>query len=499
MFKEYTDYDGVGLAELVARKEVTASEVLEAAIARAESVNPVLNAIITPLYDYARASETVAEGPLAAVPFLLKDVHHALDGTPMSNGSRLHRGEISDGHATIVKRWLDAGLRVIGKTNTPEYKLSPTTNPRIFGPTRNPWDLERTPGGSSGGSAAAVAARVVPLASATDEAGSIRMPASNCGMFGLKPSRGRNPIGPDFRWELAGLSTSHVISRTVRDSAAALDATQGPEPGAPYHCPPGDGFLAALGEPLGSLRIALAPADSVFGRPMDPACVEAVERAGALLEDLGHNVDIVLLPFDEREVMRLGLLLLAGSFGGFGDELVEAYGAKAVQRGLEPLNRFIWKAGRVLPTPLLERTRFRRFETTRAMAAFHQRYDVLVTSTLCVPPRTIKQTDPTPADIRLVSILAGGALGPVSAIPGSIERLVDAQIESVVSRVPYRTTLANLTGQPAMSVPIHRTDDDLPVGVQFLGPFGSEQILLQLAAQLEAAAPWSDRLPPNTP
>ena len=499
MFHDYTEYDGVGLAQLIAKKEVTASEVLEAAIARAESVNPVLNAIVTPLYDYARSTRPSVEGPLAQVPFLLKDVHHALEGTPMSNGSLLHRGETSTANATIVRRWLDAGLVVIGKTNTPEYKLAPTTNPRIWRATRNPWDLERTPGGSSGGSAAAVAARIVPLASATDEAGSIRMPAANCGMFGLKPSRGRNPIGPDFRWELAGLSTSHVISRTVRDSAAALDATQGPEPGAPHHCASDGGFLAALEEPSPSLTIALAPEDRVFGRPMDPACIDAVERTGELLSDLGHQVDVVLLPFDEREVLRLGLLLIAGSFAGFAEELVDAYGRKAVQRGLEPLNRFVWKAGSALPTTLLEEARFRRLETARDMAEFHQRYDVLVTSTLCVPPRSIRETDPTPGDTRLVSVLASGIMRPIAAIPGSVERLVDAQVDSLVGRVPYRTTLANLTGQPAMSVPLHWTDTNLPVGVQFLGPFGSERMLLQLAAQLEVAAPWSGRRPPNTP
>ena len=202
---------------------------MEAAIHRAEKLNPALNAIVTPLYDL-RSRQRLADdlsGPFAGVPFLLKDAHHALKGTPMSNGSRLHKGEVSQHTAEIVRRFLDAGVVVFGKTNTPEYKLSVFTMPKAWGPTRNPWDTTRSAGGSSGGSAAAVAAGIVPMASATDEGGSIRMPASACGVFGLKPSRGRNPIGPDFSWEYEGQSTSHIVSRTVRDTAAMLDATGG--------------------------------------------------------------------------------------------------------------------------------------------------------------------------------------------------------------------------------------------------------------------------------
>ncbi|MEM9727022.1 MAG: amidase [Myxococcota bacterium] len=497
MFNDYTDYDGIGLAALIAKKEVTAAEVLEAAIARAEAVNPQVNAIVTPLYEWARSASFNPTGVLAGVPFLLKDVHHALAGTPMSNGSLLHQGERSRTNATIVQRWLDAGLVVMGKTNTPEYKLSPTTDPRAWGATRNPWNLERTPGGSSGGSAAAVAARIVPLASATDEAGSIRMPAANCGLFGLKPSRGRNPIGPDFRWELAGLSTSGVISRTVRDTAAALDASAGSEPGSPYYCPPSNGFLAAIQRPPRPLRVALATGDRVFDRPMDQDCVQAIQHAGKLLADLGHEVDVVKVPFDEAEVMGCALLLIASSFGAFGDELVEAYGAKPVKRGLEPLNRFIWKAGRALPGPLVERTRFRSREIARAMAEFHEQYDVLVTSTFCQTPRTIEETNPTAADTRLATALANGLITPLSVIPGSMNKLIDAQIAAVVERVPFRTSLANVTGQPAMSAPLCWTGTGLPVGVQFLAPFGGEEMLLQLATQLESATSWDDRRPPN--
>ncbi|MEM7433674.1 MAG: amidase [Myxococcota bacterium] len=496
MFKDYPDYDGIGLADLMKRKEVSPAEVMEAAIARTEALNPKLNAIVTPLYDRAKRDDLPdGAGPLANVPFLLKDVHHALEGTPMSNGSALQQGEVSTRNATIVDRWLRAGLRVFGKTNTPEYKLTPTTNPKIFGATRNPWDLERTPGGSSGGSAAAVAARLAPLASGTDEAGSIRTPSANCGVFGLKPSRGRNPIGPDFRWELGGCSTSHVISRSVRDSAAALDATHGPELGGPYHCPIGGGFLEALQEPPSTLRVAVDTGTSYFGRPMEPSCVAAVEQAAKILERLGHHVELVPLPFDESEALWLSVILIATSFAGFVDELVDEYDLARVKRGIEPLNYFIWKAGHAVPSQITERARLQRHELARSLAEFHTRYDVLVTSTMCCAPRLIEETEPSSADIKLATVLASGLLRPLGAVPGVIERIIDAQIDSLISRVPYRTALASVTGQPAMSVPLHWTDEGLPVGVQFLGGFGSERMLLQLASQLESAHPWASKRP----
>lgn len=497
MFREYTNYDGLGLAELVRNKEVSPREVLEAAILRAESANPTLNAIVAPLYDEAhrRLAEDPVHGTLAYVPFLLKDVHHALQGTPMSNGSNLQKGEISTFNAEIVQRWLDAGLVIFGKTNTPEYKLTPTTNPAAWGPTRNPWDVARTPGGSSGGSAAAVAAGIAPLASATDEAGSIRTPSSNCGVFGLKPSRGRNPIGPDFRWGLAGCSTSHVISRSVRDSAAALDATQGPEPGSPHEFPGGGGFLEALRTAPSALRVGLCTEPEVLGKPMDLACVRAIEHAGKLLADLGHQVEDVAMPYDEAEAMRLAAILIVMSFAGFAKGLAKTYGASKVRAEIEPLNNFIWRAGQALPQRMFERSQARVVELTRAMADFHTRYDVLVTTTLACAPRLIEETEPKASDVLLASFLALPGVRSLMRLPGAADVLIDTQLQSLAERVPYRTSLANLTGQPAMSVPLYWTENELPTGVQFHGPVGSEAMLLRLAAQLEVAQPWAGRLP----
>ncbi|MGB5811094.1 MAG: amidase family protein [Polyangiales bacterium] len=497
MFEDYPKYDAVGLADLIRRKEVAPKEVLEAAILRAETINPSLNAVVVPLYDHALTyiKERVVEGPFAYVPFLLKDVHHALAGTPMSNGSALHRGERSPRSATIVKRWLDAGLVVFGKTNTPEYKLSPATNPRIWGPTRNPWNVTRTPGGSSGGSAAAVAAGIAPLASATDEAGSIRMPAANCGLFGLKPTRGRNPIGPDFRWKLGGFSTSHVISRSVRDSAAALDATSALEPGSPYACEPASGYLDALTEVPVSLRIAISTDAQVLGRRVDAACLDGIRRAGAMLGDFGHHVEDVPLPFDEREVMRLGLILIAANFAEFVDDLAVTYGTRAVVRGLEPINRFIWKAGRAIPADLVQESVARCAAITRAMGEFHRRFDILVTSTQCCPPKRIEEIDPSVTDVRLATLLASPVARPLMSLPGAASKIIDAQLDTLIDRVPYRTTLANLTGQPAMSVPLHVAEGGLPVGIQFFAAVGEDRLLLRLAAQLEEAHPWAGRLP----
>jgi len=491
MFDDYIQYDGLGLAELIAKGEVHPSEVLEAAIQRAEALNPQLNAIVTPLYDYARArAKQDLSGPFAGVPFLLKDVHHALKGTPMSNGSRLHKGEVSELTAEIVRRFLDAGVVVFGKTNTPEYKLSVLTMPEAWGPTRNPWDVTRLPGGSSGGSAAAVAAGIVPMASATDEGGSIRMPASACGMFGLKPSRGRNPIGPDFSWESEGLSTSHVITRSVRDSAAMLDATEGAEPGSPYVAPGPTGFLAALSDRPGRLRVGISSAPNVFGMPMDSACVEAVRVAGLLLQDLGHVVEEVSLPYDEWEVLRTFLILLATNTTAVVTDLEARYGKSRVRASLEDIPLLLAKVGRAMPAEVVGTSRINARRIGAKLADFYGNYDVLVTPTLGRVPIPLEQGEPTAAERRLLRFVISPAAAGLLHVRAFLERVMDTQIETVARQVLWRTSIANVTGIPAMSVPLHRTESDLPVGVQFLGRYGDEVTLLRLAAQLEQAKPW---------
>lgn len=494
MFDEYVHYDGLGLAELVAKEEVHPSEVLEAAILRAERLNPQLNAIVTPLYDYARErARRELSGAFAGVPFLLKDAHHALEGTPMSNGSRLHKGERSRFTAEIVRRFLDAGVVPFGKTNTPEYKLSYFTMPKAWGATCNPWDVTRSAGGSSGGSAAAVAAGIVPMASATDEGGSIRVPASSCGVFGLKPSRGRNPIGPDFSWEYEGQSTSHIVSRTVRDAAAMLDATAGPEPGSPYVAPGRTEFLAALGEDLGRLRIGISTTAEVFGVPMDPPCVEAVHATGRLLQDSGHIVEEVQLPYDEWEVLRAAFVLGATNTAAVVAKLEAKYGRAKVRRSLEDVLLLLAAVGRALPAELVGSSRLAGLHVGLALAQFHGRYDLLVTPTVGRLPVPLDEAEPSQSERRLLRFLASPAATGVLRVPRLRERVMDAQMEVLSRQVLHRTMVANLTGVPAMSVPLFRTEDDLPIGVQFIGRFGDEATLLQLAAELEQAKPWPVR------
>jgi len=494
MFKEYLHYDGIGLAELIASAAVTPKEVLEAAILRAEERNPELNAIVTPLYDYAheRAKQSLS-GAFAGVPFLLKDAHHALRGTPMSNGSRLHKGEVSAFDAEIVRRFLKAGVVVFGKTNTPEYKLSAHTICKAWGATHNPWDVTRSAGGSSGGSAAAVAAGIVPLASATDEGGSIRLPASACGIFGLKPSRGRNPIGPDFGWACGGQSTSHVVSRTVRDSAAMLDATAGPELGSLYAAPRGEGFLAATTKDPGQLRVGISTAGDAFGLRMDSACVEAIGAAGRLLEGLGHQVEEISLPYDEWQVLRTWIILVAADTAAVVARLQAQYGSRRVRESLEEVVRLLAAMGRAMPAEVSAASHHERRELGVALGGFFEKYDLLVIPASGRIPVPLEEAEPTRTERGLLELFASRAGAPLLQLDRVREAVVEGQLERLSEQVMQRTMVANLAGIPAMSVPLHRTENDLPVGVQFLGRFGDEVTLLKLGAQLERAKPWRVR------
>src|SRR5215813_13280133 len=298
---DFDTYDGLGLAELIRRRDATPAEVLEAAIARIEARNPALNAIVTRLYDAARAAVKAGlpNGPFAGVPYALKDLGALYTGAVTSYGSRLFADNRADHDSELTLRLKRAGLVILGKTNTPEMGLAPSTEPRRFGPTRNPWNLDYSAGGSSGGAAAAVAAGILPMAHATDGGGSIRIPASACGLFGLKPTRARNPMGPDAGEGWGGASIGHAVTRSVRDSAALLDATSGPDVGDPYWAPPPAGpFLAEVGRDPGRLRIALTLTPWISG-PVDPECAEAALAAARLCASLGHTVEEARPTIDE--------------------------------------------------------------------------------------------------------------------------------------------------------------------------------------------------------
>ena len=336
------------------------------------------------------------------------------------------------------------------------------------------------------------------MATGTDEGGSIRVPASCCGVFGLKPSRGRNPIGPDFRWEAEGVSASHVLTRSVRDSAAALDATCGPEPGGSTSAPAPSDFLASLSQFTGKLRVGISTATEVCGRPIDAHCIDAVGETAKLLTDLGHHVEEVELPYDEAEVERGLLVASAVHLAGVFASLREKYGAGQVQRQTEAFLRFTEKGGLATPVPVYLQVRFQMRQLAQTMARFHQQYDVLVTSTMSRLPPLLEEAEPLASDRWSYAVGATPFGSPLFAVPGSLEFGLRRQVESFARRIGWRTPLANLTGQPAMSVPLHFTENGLPVGVQFFGRYGDERTLLQLAAQLEEARPWRGRFPFHT-
>jgi len=490
--KEYADYDGLGLAGLVRNGEVTPGELVEAAIERIERYDGALNAVIHRLYAQGRQlarSEELGDGPFRGVPFLVKDLLTTCAGAPYSQGCRALVHHISPDDSELMKRYRSAGLVTLGKTNTPEFGLLAVTEPEAFGPTRNPWDPARTPGGSSGGSAAAVAAGFVPLAGGGDGGGSIRIPAACCGLFGLKPSRGRTPTAPHGEhWQ--GAAQEHVLSRSVRDSAAVLDAVQGCAPGAPYRiAPPVRPLLAELDTAPGSLRIAWTTR-SPLGTPVADSCIAAVEQTARLLQDLGHRVEERAPQYDGQALARSYLTLYFGEVAADLEELTGLLGRRLRREDVEPLTWLFGLMGRTVPAGDFVRAKRLWNEVGRSMAGFHLDWDLLLTPTLAVEPVQIGSAASRGMEKLLIGLVNTFGLGRLLRASGLLDRIA---VESL-ARTPF-TQLANLTGQPAMSVPLHWTAQGLPIGVQFIAPAGDEATLFQLAAQLERARPWFDRRP----
>ncbi len=475
IFRDYHKYDATGLAQLVRDGSVSAQELLETAIECVERLNPSLNAVIQPMYDQARGeiAAGLAEGPFRGVPFMLKDLGMLYKGVPTTNGSRLFRDFIPDHHSHLVERYRQAGLVIMAKTNTPEMGLTATTEPLLHGPSRNPWNLEHSTGGSSGGAAAAVAAGMLPAAHATDGGGSIRIPAACCGLFGLKPTRARNPMGPDFGEGWSGMGVGHAITRSVRDSAALLDATSGPADGDPYWAPPpARPFAKEVGSDPGRLRIAVsnvAPNDV----PVHPDCVKAVEEVGKLCVELGHNVVEDAPPLNMTFLISAMRIVWGANTRAAAEIRYHALGKKPDGEGLENVTWMLAEEGRTTSAADYARAIQVLHRTGRDFAQFLENYDLFLTPTVAQPP------------------------WPLRALSMMDEDL-DAYFYNLFAHIPF-TAQFNSTGQPAMSVPLHWTQDDLPVGVQFAARFGDEATLLRLGAQLEAARPWGDRRPPVLP
>lgn len=488
-FDEYRQQDAVGLAALVARGEVSASELLACAMQRAADVNPDLNAIVIPMHEIAqnRAATTLA-GPLAGVPFLIKDIAQDYAGVPTTSGSRALRNYVPPTHAEYVVRALAAGLVVFGKTNTPEFALKGTTEPAYWGPTRNPWNRLHTSGGSSGGASAAVAAGIVPMAGASDGGGSIRIPASCCGLFGLRPSRGRVPAGPRHAEFWNGASSEHVITRSVRDSAAMLDVLQGPDIGAPFQIrPPARPYREEVEREPGRLRIGFSTV-SPLGLAVDPECVAAVEACVSLLRGLGHEVEEAAPDIDGHLLAECFLTMYMGQTAANLELARQLSGANEEEFELD--TRALALLGRSLSAGDFQRSLFRWNDFSRSVGQYFRRYDLYLTPTMAMPPARIGEQD-TPAwqQAALRPLLSLG-LGKLLLMSGQVEKMA----VEILSRVPF-TQLSNLTGTPSMSVPLHWTPEGLPVGVQFMAPVGDEATLFRLAGQLEKVRPWFARVP----
>jgi len=471
MFKEYDQYDAVGLAQLVRKGEVSPEQLLEEAIARVEQRDPALNTVVNKLYDLGRDAirAGLPDGPMRGVPFLLKDLHALCSGAVTSQGCRFFKDNLADHDTELVSRYKRGGLVIFGKTNTPEFGLTITTEPVLFGPTRNPWSRGYTAGGSSGGAAAAVAAGLVPAAHASDGGGSIRIPSSCCGVFGLKPTRGRNPQGPDRGEGWSGMSTEHAITRSVRDSAAMLDLTCGPDLGAPYFAEPSrQAYSSEVGADPRRLRIAFATR-TPGGEKVAPDCEQAVAEAAGLLESMGHRVEEAKLDFVPEELGPAFRTVI----GGNTRVAIESYAAKAGRppsaEHFEKITWLMYESGETATAADYARAVQVLHRTGRMVARFFERYDLLLTPTLPRPPEKLGVFNMNTDDIEAY--------------------------RSAVSLFTSFTAPFNASGNPAMSVPLHWTSAGLPIGVQFAGRYGDEATLLRLAAQLERARPWFHRRP----
>lgn len=471
--EELARLDGLAQAELVQSKALKPVELVDAAIARIERLNPKLNAVVTPLFEEARAGAMqdgkLPQGAFRGVPFLLKDIIAAYKGVPLTSGCAFLRNYVPEHDSELVLRLKRAGLIILGKTNTPELGITPTTEPSLFGPTRNPWNTDRTAGGSSGGSCAAVASGMVPMAHANDGGGSIRIPSSCCGVFGFKPSRARISLGPDLGDIMGGLVVEHAVTRSVRDSAALLDATAGPAPGDPYWAPPpARPFLEEVGSNPGRLRIAYWTS-SPIGSPVHPDSINAIESAAKLCAGLGHEVIEDSPTLDGQQFYHSFMTVWAAGCAAGIDGWASMTRRRPSEDQFEPLTWSLYQSGRQISASdyVLAHTALQL--TARQIAQFMLDYDVALTPVLGQPPLP---------------------LGSFSCPP-----LNPAEVGQRMAAFAPFTPALNVTGQPAMSVPLYWNADNLPVGAQFVARYGDEACLFRLAAQLESARPWANRWP----
>ncbi len=470
---DYDDHDALGLAALVASGEASAEELLDEALARVGRLNPALNAVVLVQEEEARRAirDGLPRGPFRGVPFLLKDLGAEAVGFPSHSGSRLWAHTEWPVDSAIVARLRAAGLVVFGRTTSPEGGIGPATEAAVYGgPTRNPWDLSRTPGGSSGGAGAAVAARIVPAAHGSDGGGSVRIPASNCGLFGLKPTRARLPDGPYAGEGWGGMAIDGFLTRSVRDTAALLDATEGADPGAPYWAPPlRRGHMAAIARPPRRLRVGLC--DTTFtGLPVHPDCAEAARGGARLLEALGHRVEPFRPAADHEGMIRAWVDIVAA---GTALSLRRGLGGRSPGDLVEPVSRGAIAHAATLSAEDYLAAIGRVHAYGREMARAFDGIDVLLCPVMAEPPARVGRFAHRTEDY------VAYRLGPEGIWPYS----------------PFCTAF-NASGQPAASVPLAWNAEGLPIGVQLATPFGEDETLIALCAELELARPWARRRPP---
>lgn len=491
-FVEYDQYDAVGLAKLVREKKISPIELCEEAISRIEKLNPVLNAVINPMFDIGReaAKKAIPEGTFAGVPFLMKDLISAYAGVKLTSGCRAYRDYVPDYDSELVKRFKKSGLITLGKTNTPEFGLMGITEPELYGPTRNPWNIGYTPGGSSGGSAAAVASGMVPMASGGDGGGSIRIPSAFCALFGLKPSRGRTPTGPQYGELWQGAAVEHVLTRSVRDSAAMLDILCGADVGAPYIIkPPERPYIDEINREPGSLKIAFNT-ESPIGMGTHEYCREAVYETARLLEELGHKVQEAKPQLDGIKLANSYFTLYFGEIAA-DIELARTILKKKINRNdFEISTWFFGELGHLYSAMDFVQVMREWDIAARIMGRFHLKYDLYLTPTVAFPPAKIGELLPKSYEKAAMKILSVLNLGALAKASGMINKIAI----KTLAKTPF-TQIANFTGQPAMNIPLHWDKNGMPCGVQFIAPFGEEAILFRLAAQLEKAKPWFDKRP----
>ena len=494
-FKEYDQYDGLGLAELVRNGEVTALELFDEAVYRYEKTHSAINAVTIPMLDRARQQvenfqPNQTSGVFAGVPLLIKNLLTEIHGTEITNGSAALKGNVSQQTSELAKRYLKSGVTLMGRTNTSEFGLVGFTEPKAYGPTRNPWNLEYSVGGSSGGSAAAVAARIVPLAGGGDGGVSIRIPAACCGLFGLKPTRGRIPTAPIAADYWDGAASEHVITLSVRDSAAMLDITHGPAIGEAYSIPtPERKFSDIIKQPLRRLKIGFTY-HSPVNTAVDFECISATQKAVRTLEHLGHHVEEVEFPVDGQVMAKAFFMLYFGQVAADLQAISEKTGIAVKRLDVEDLTYTFGLLGRKISADTYINLKRTWNDMSQSAVSFHKKYDLLLTPTLGLAPPKIGDLQLKLREILPVNLLCHLGMAKHIFSPAIFTRLINSGL------APYPfTQVANLTGQPAMSVPLHWTGNGLPCGVQFVAPMGDEATLLQLATELEIAEPWFDKRP----